>query len=108
MFNWCRRLTSLDIGGWNMNKVTNISNMFYFCEKLTDLNMNGAILPKINLTNWYLSSCPLTVDSLVSVINALPQLDEGTSYTCTIGSTNLNKLSDTQKAIATNKGWVLN
>ena len=71
--------------------------------------MDGAILPKINLTNWYINNCTaLTVDSLVSVLNALQQLDEGTSYTCTIGSDNLAKLSDEQKAIATSKGWTLN
>ena len=58
---------------------------------------------------WDLDTCTaLTVDSLVSVLNALQQLDEGTSYTCTIGSDNLAKLSDQQKAIATNKGWTLN
>ena len=86
-----------------------MSYMFNGCKVLTDLNMNGAILPKIDLTNWGLDTCTaLTVDSLVSVINALPQLDSGTSYTCTIGSTNLAKLTDEQKAIATNKGWTLN
>ena len=63
---------------------------------------------QIDLDGWGLNYCnALTVDSLVSVLNALPQLD-GTSYTCTIGSTNLAKLSDTQKAIATAKGWTLN
>ena len=70
--------------------------------------MTDAILPKIDLSSWGLNYCPLTVDSLVSVLNALQQLDEGTSYTCTIGSTNLAKLTDEQKAIATNKGWTLN
>ena len=69
--------------------------------------MNGAILPKINLTDWELNYCPLTVESLESVLNALPQLDDGESYTCSLGSTNLAKLSDQQKAIATNKHWTL-
>ena len=109
MFNSCSNLTSIDLSTWNMNNVTNMSYMFNGCKVLTDLNMNGAILPKIDLTNWGLDTCTaLTVDSLVSVINALPQLDSGTSYTCTIGSTNLAKLTDEQKAIATNKGWTLN
>ena len=112
LFSNCESLASLDISGWNMTKIDrayNIMGMFDGCKVLTDLNMNGAILPKINLTNWGLDTCTaLTVDSLVSVLNALQQLDEGTSYTCTIGSTNLNKLSDEQKAIATSKGWVLN
>ena len=109
MFRRAIYLERLNLSGWNMSKATfyNI-NMFYGCTSLTNLNMDGAILPKSNLKEFGLDSCPLTVESLVSVLNALPQLDEGTSYTCTIGSTNLNKLSDEQKAIATSKGWVLN
>ena len=109
MFNFCSNITSIDLSTWNMNNVTNMNYMFNGCKVLTDLNMNGAILPKMNLTNWYINTCTaLTVDSLVSVINALPQLDSGTSYTCQLGADNLAKLSDEQKAIATNKGWTLN
>ena len=107
MFQNCDKLISLDISGWNMSNVTDMGSMFYKCVNLTDLNMTNAILPKNNL-NFALSTCTaLTVESLVSVLNALPQLPDGTSYTLTIGSTNLAKLSDTQKAIATNKGWIL-
>lgn len=109
MFGSCKSLRSLDLSSCRFNNVKSADEMFYQCTKLTNLNMNGAILPKINLTNWGLDTCKaLTVDSLVSVLNALPQLDEGQSFTCTIGSTNLAKLSDEQKAIATNKGWILN
>ena len=109
MFYGCNALTSLNLSGWNTSSVTNMSWMFSGCQKLTNLNMTNAILPKMNLTNWELSDCTaLTVDSLVSVLNALPQLDAGQSFTCTIGSTNLAKLSDDQKSIATNKGWSIN
>lgn len=134
MFNWCGRLTSLnlrhfsvdnvtsmsnmfyrathleslDISTWNCAGVTSMDSMFWNCSGLTNLNMNGTILPKIDLSNWGLEySTALTVDSLVSVISALPRLN-GESFTCTIGSTNLAKLSDGQIYIATNKGWTLN
>ena len=115
MFCSCFDLTDLDLGGFNMsnvkskfNDVSNMNSMFYNCINLTNLNMDGAILPKTDLDNWYLDTCTaLTVESLVSVLSALPKLDNGTTYTCRIGSTNLAKLSDTQKAIATSKGWVL-
>ena len=133
MFNWCGRLTSLnlrhfsvdnvtsmsnmfyrathleslDISTWNCARVTSMDSMFWNCSGLTNLNMNGAILPKIDLSNWGLEySTALTVNSLVSVISALPRLN-GESFTCTIGSTNLAKLSDGQIYIATNKGWTL-
>jgi uncharacterized protein YndB with AHSA1/START domain len=31
----------------------------------------------------------------------------GTTHTCTIGTANLAKLTDAEKAIATEKGWTL-
>ena len=109
MFYACHNLTSLDLSSFNTSNVTDMRDMFYNSYNLTDLNMNGAILPKRNLTNWGLNTCKaLTVDSLVSVLNALQQLNEGESYTCQLGADNLAKLTDEQKAIATNKGWTLN
>ena len=43
--------------------------------------------------------------TIVGLLNALPQSDKG--YSFQIGSVNIAKLSDEQKAIATNKGWTL-
>lgn len=109
MFSRAIYLKSLNLSRWNMSKATRYnSNVFYGCTSLTNINMDGAILPKSNLRDFGLDSCPLTVDSLVSVLNALPQLSSSESFTCTIGSTNLSKLSDAQKRIATNKNWILN
>ena len=108
LFFSCGSVVSIFLKQWDMSAVTSVSSMFYNCRNLTNLSMEGVILPKIDLEDWYLYVCnALTVDSLVSVLNALPQLSEGESYTCSLGSTNLNKLSDTQKAIATSKGWTL-
>lgn len=108
LFFSCGLVTSIFLNQWDMSAVTSVNSMFYNCRNLTNLNLDGAILPKIDLEDWYLDICTaLTVESLVSVLSALPQLDNGTTYTCRIGSTNLAKLSDTQKAIATSKGWVL-
>ena len=109
MFDSCDSLTSLNLSGLNLSKVTSMSYMFNGCYNLTTINMDGAILPKMNLTDWILYlRTKLTAESLVSIINALQQLDEGESYTCQLGADNLAKLTDEQKAIATNKGWTLN
>jgi hypothetical protein len=56
-----------------------------------------------------LSNSKLSVDSLMSIINHLQDLIEAGKDTCTltIGSTNLAKLTDQEKAIATQKGWTL-
>jgi hypothetical protein len=54
-----------------------------------------------------LSSCNnLTHESLISVINALQTKTSGT-WSVTLGATNLAKLTDAEKAIATQKGWTL-
>ena len=56
-----------------------------------------------------LSSCTkLTWVSLVSVICALVDYSgDGGVHTLTLGEANLNKLSDSEKAMVTQKGWVL-
>ena len=52
------------------------------------------------------SKCPkLTYESLVGIINKLPQAT--TALTLTLGSTNLAKLTDDDIKIATDKGWTL-
>ena len=111
LFSGCSGLTSVNMSGWDLSNLDTNAGMtyvFYQCSSLTDLNMDGAILPKYSLTNWYLNTCTaLTTESLVSIVNALQQLDEGVSKTCTIGSTNLAKLSEEQISIATAKGYTL-
>ena len=57
-----------------------------------------------------LSDCiNLSHDSLVNIIENLYNIKSQTTETARIilGETNLNKLTDEEKAIATNKGWVL-
>ncbi|MGN1113820.1 MAG: hypothetical protein ACI4RC_01705, partial [Oscillospiraceae bacterium] len=60
-----------------------------------------------NATGADFSSCPLTVNSMVSMFENLKDLSGQTAKTLTLGSTNLAKLTDTQKQIATNKNWNL-
>ena len=58
-------------------------------------------------TNCNFSTCnKLSHDSLINILNTLQEKTSGT-FTCTLGATNLGKLTDTEKAIATNKGWTL-
>ena len=50
----------------------------------------------------------LTHASLMSITNALKDCsDLGTTCTLTLGTTNLAKLTDEEKALATQKGWTL-
>lgn len=88
-----------------LTQVTDMKDAFNGCYKLQTLNI--WTLPEISLTNAGFTSCTsLTISSLMSIINALPNTTKG--YTCTIGTANLSKLSSDQILIATNKGWTLN
>lgn len=100
MFSGCKLLTT--IPPINTSRVTRIEFMFNSCSSLTDLG--GFTGLKCNLD---LSPCTaLTHDSILNVINKAADVTASPA-TLTFGSTNLAKLSDEEKAIATNKGWTL-
>lgn len=81
----------------------NYNNSFDGCSNLVDLTIGGAI----GTSTFNVSACTkLTHDSLMSIINALEAKTSGT-WTVTLGTTNLAKLTDAEKAIATQKGWTL-
>ena len=108
MFNGCTSLSSLTING-EWASVTQTYTMFAGCSSLTDLNGSAIWYASVDL-----SPCPLTVASLLNMLNWLndftsPFSREMEEYqgTLTLGSTNLAKLTDEQKAIATAKGWTL-
>ena len=74
---------------------------FQHATKLEYIGFEGVIASSINL-----SSCPLVPESIRLAINCLKDLT-GTTLTLTLGTDNLNKLSDAEKAIATERGWTL-
>ena len=93
---------------WNFSNVTGYTGAFDGCTSLTTLA--GFTGLKANLS---LSDCPLTVESINNVIDEMydfnangvtPSSEQGT---LTLGATNINKLTDEQKAVATSKGWTL-
>ena len=105
MFGYCVSITSLDISNFDLSNVKDVDYMFRRTEKLTTLKTTYLKLPNIDMGLIGFNGSPLTVDSIVGLLNALPQSDKG--YSFQIGSDNIAKLSDEQKAIATNKGWTL-
>ena len=85
---------------------TNASNAFGYCGNLTNLSFHeGSCLAcSLDLQR----STKLTHESIMNVINILKDYSgSGTTYTLTLGSTNLAKLTDAEKAIATSRGWTL-
>ena len=110
IFSGCSGLNSVNMSGWDLSRLTTESLMryaFYECTSLTELDMDGVIFPDYNIDMRLYDCTALTVESILSILNSLPQL-EGHTRTLFIGSTNIAKLTDEQKAIATNKGWTLN
>ena len=105
MFEYCENLTSLDLSHFDTSKVANMVEMFSGCSSLETINCDGLKLPNINLSDIHLDSSPLTVESIVGLLNALPQSTN--NYSFQIGADNIAKLSDMQKQIATDKGWKL-
>ena len=101
MFEHCDNLTTIPL--IDTSKVTDMSFMFYQCYNLTNLGGFTNLSVKLDLSY----STLLTEESLMNVINNLKDLTGGTAQTLTLGSANLKKLTDEQKAVATNKNWVL-
>ena len=100
---YCSALTT--IGQLDLSSGTNFNGTWVFCQKLTTLSGFGAIKESI----WLNESPKLTVDSIMNVITQAADLNilGITGKTMKFGSTNLAKLTDAQKAVATNKGWTL-
>ena len=87
------------------NGGTNFSYMFNGCAALKNVTFEGTFNVNSNIS-VFSSSPNLTVDSLMSFINALNNTGTGT-YTVTIGSINLAKLTAEQIQIATAKNITL-
>ena len=101
MFDGCNSLTSFTS---DLSSLTNGRYIFYSCKGLTNVTLSGTL----NCNNLSFSaSTALTVDSMVNIISVLVDRTDQSSYTLNLGSTNLAKLTDEQKAVATNKNWVL-
>lgn len=99
-FTGCNYLTNLSIQ--DASGITNTTNAFANCSNLSTLN-----LPNIAVSFDIHWSSRFTRNGLLNIINNLADLTGGTAQTLTIGSTNLNKLTAEDIAIATNKNWTL-
>ena len=136
MFSQCSYLKSLNLSSFNTSSVTEMGGMFQDCGYLSSLDLSSFDTSNVtfggysmfmgcysltNLTlcpNWgintsdnycYLADCPLTHDSCLDVFNKLADKTQTatTSATLTLKSTTKALMSDTEIAIATNKGWTV-
>ena len=99
MFNFCYNLRT--VPRFDISNVTDMSSMFGNCKNLEEIHMIN-----INANLVISASTKFTREALLEIIGNLKAQTSGTK-TLTMGSTNLAKLTDEDKAIATNKGWTL-
>lgn len=101
LFYNCTCLKTID--GLDHSRMSASSYWFTGCTALENITFIGQWNGSVDL-----SPCPLTVESILSLFNILVDRTTSTStYTVTLGTDNLAKLTDEQKAIATEKGWTL-
>lgn len=95
-----RYIPSLDF-----NSATSINNMFNTSTIITINEIKNIKISGINLTQ----STSLNHDTLIRFLNALYDYSNSSdTYTLTLGSTNLAKLTSTEIQIGTDKGWTIN
>ena len=97
-FSLCKSLTV--IPAIDVSKVNNTYGMFSYCSAIEEIHMTGMKV-SFNIS----ASTKFTEAALVEILNNLATVTE--TNTLTMGATNLAKLTDEDKAIATNKGWTL-
>ena len=100
MFAYCRNLTV--IPELDASKCEDFNRIFYECTGITEIHMTG-MRSAFDISY----STKFTRDALVEILNNLGTPRYSWSKTITMGETNLAKLTDEDKAIATNKGWTL-
>ena len=123
VFSTCSSLTSI-----NLPALTTISDSstfascsslisFLFYNTFSTLTKSQQFTECVNLkdlqlvTNWNWSlnvkDTDLTHECIIDMFNKLKDLTGADSLTLTIGATNLAKVTDEEKLIATNKNWIL-
>ena len=100
-FRGQKKLKSI-FGAINLSNCKNTSNAFTECSALEDIEFVPNTIP-ISISFSYCSS--LTHDSLMSIINGLAVVE--TTQTLWLSSASKEKLTDVEKAIATQKGWTI-
>lgn len=122
MFYGCDKLTTVPL--YDTSKVKRMEEMFWHCSDLQTVpafdcsnvtNMNNIFASCYNLKSILMTNIGVSLDisastlferaDLVTILNNLKTVT--TTKTLRMGATNLAKLTDEDKLIATNKGWTL-
>lgn len=91
------------VGDLDTSNMTSMNNIFNNCNLLIDIKSIGKIISGLYFSN----ASYLNHRTLLKILNALINLSGNNTQTLSLGNTNLSKLTDEEKAIATNKNWTL-
>ena len=109
MFQSCMKLKTIPL--LDAGKVTDVRYMFNYCDSLTDIGglKNLGMNSSLDTDGMFTDCDNLTHDSIMNIINNLyDRAAVGYSLVnLPLGEYNLNKISDAEKQIAINKGWIL-
>lgn len=87
-----------------LTRNVNFTSPFDGCTSLVEIRIDGEIGQNCSFASCY----NLSHDSLMSIINSLVDYSQdGITKTLTLNTTSKNKLTNAEKAIATQKGWTL-
>ena len=100
-FRGCGSLTSLTLPAGFGSEADSLSSCFYGCTALTTIMGEPNFKANVVLSE----STKLTHDSIMVIINGLQTATA--RRVLTLGATNLAKLTNEDKAVATDKGWTL-
>ena len=104
LFSSCSALRTIPL--LDFNKVATIGTIFTNCYSLVSINIQNLNNNATISTTSYGTFINRT--SLLNILNGLTDRTGLSSLTLTLGATNLDKLTSTEKLIATNKNWILN
>lgn len=100
MFNNCSSLKTVSLPV--LTKSEQFTKIFANCPNLENVTFDGSVRILMN-TVFFNKSDNLTVESLMSLINAFVNTSSTATYKVTIGATNVAKLTAEQVKIATDK-----
>ena len=99
-------ISSIDLRSFVTSNVTRMDSMFNNCSKLQTLILGNNWASNTKITSFDLSKCTaLSHDSLVDIMNKLATRTN--SPTIKLSTASKALLTDSEKAIATGKGWTI-
>ena len=81
MFEYCSKLTNLDLSSFDTSSVTDMNSMFNECSKLTSLDLSKFNTGKVINVSWFMFRCVPSTIKIRTNSNTATWLKEMFSFT---------------------------